>query len=125
VTSRDDDLERRLRRYRPTGPPAGLRARVLRARREASWLRIVTWAAAAALAVAVLGSVAASRIYRDLSEQLGNTAESVHDTDVRRLSTVIGTDPEALMEAEAIASRSEAEDREGPMARAAEVMRDY
>jgi hypothetical protein len=65
-----DELEERLRRYRPVGPPPGLRARVVvdartPARRRLAWLPSV---AAAAAAVAFYVLAASAR--RDLSDEL-------------------------------------------------------
>ena len=71
-----DDLERVLRRYRPAGPDAALRARVL-GRRNRRRVPAFWWSVAAALLVALVLHVMASRTY----ERIGHRASEEHQSD--------------------------------------------
>ena len=101
----DSDIENLLRRYRPTGPPAQLRERILAMERSE---RIWPWmAAAAALLVSAvtlhfatryeaadvdvtLGTAAEARVADDLTDRLGGGA------DARELARLILVEQQLL-----------------------------
>jgi hypothetical protein len=89
-----DELEDRLKRYRPVGPPADLRARVVAAastRAPGPWAWVPSAAAAAA---AFLLYVLAASARRDLSAELVKT-EPHRDAIVQALAADLGGDVEA------------------------------
>ena len=65
-----DELEERLRRYRPVGPPAGLRARVVAVAQTPARRRLLWLPSVAAAAAAVVFYVLAASARRDLSDEL-------------------------------------------------------
>jgi hypothetical protein len=76
----DDQLEDLLRRVRPSGPRADLRARIVSARRpERAW----PWAAAAAalLFVTLFLQIAALRLRGDVRVAIGTTASETDQFD--------------------------------------------
>jgi hypothetical protein len=86
-----DELEERLRRYRPVGPPPGLRARVVAlartpARRRLAWLPSV-----AAAAAAVVFYVLAAGARRDLFDEL-RTRDPRPEAITRALAAELGGD---------------------------------
>ena len=86
-----DELEERLRTYRPVGPPPGLRRRVValaqtRARRRLAWLPSL---AAAAAAVAFYALAASAR--RDLASEL-STHDPRPEAMARALAAEFGGD---------------------------------
>ena len=88
-----DELEDRLKRYRPVGPPADLRARIVAAAEPAS--RRWAWVpSAAAAAAACLFYVLAASARRDLSAELVKT-DPHRDAIVHALAADLGGDEEA------------------------------
>ena len=88
----DREVEDLLRRYRPVGPPADLRARVMAA--GASAPRTWPWAAAAAV---LLGAVCATHawtqsVYEDVRSSVGQTPASAM-SDLPGLKSAIEEDP--------------------------------
>ena len=86
-----DELEERLKRYRPVGPPLGLRARVVApartpARRRLAWLPSV-----AAAAAAVVFHVLAASARHDLADELG-TRDPRPEAIARALAAELGGD---------------------------------
>ena len=69
MDERDDELEHRLQRFRPVGPPSELRARVLRAATTPSrgWQWIGWWSVAAALCGALLLQWRSAQLYDRLA----------------------------------------------------------
>jgi ferric-dicitrate binding protein FerR (iron transport regulator) len=91
----DDDIERVLARYRPAGPPATLRARVLAPRQSAvrhlaPWLSI-----AAALAAAIWLHVLASRTHTRLDDQVTTAYGPPRPVMVDELADALGGDDAA------------------------------
>jgi hypothetical protein len=102
-----DDLEQRLRRYRPIGPPADLRARVIStagmpAPRRWAWVPSATAAAAA-----VTFYVLSAGVRRDVVAELMKT-DPQRDAIVRALAADLGGDEEARKVAARVIEMSEA-----------------
>jgi hypothetical protein len=101
-----NDLESRLNRYRPSGPPVELRARVVAASgatgalpsdRRAPWL---SWLpAAAAAAIAILFSTLSANVSARLAVSLG-PGDGARAAAVADLAAQLGNDPFAKVEAE-------------------------
>jgi hypothetical protein len=112
----DDEIERTLGRYRPAGPPAALRTRLLSAGSPDRRLeRRVLLATAAAALIAVAGAVLASRAYQDLKNlQASHAADArAHADEVVRQVLALGGDaPSAarILALEDQAARAAAED---------------
>jgi hypothetical protein len=70
MDERDDELDARLRRFRPADPPAILRERVLAAaaRRPSGRVRATWWSVAAAAAIITLLHWQTARLYRSMAE---------------------------------------------------------
>jgi hypothetical protein len=82
------DFETRLKRYRPAGPPAGLRARVLGSpASQASWFWIWMPAALSSAAALVLVLLSANA-HRDVMAQLA--PESAVDAAVNLVTAELG-----------------------------------
>lgn len=96
---KDEDLERRLRRYEPVSPPASLRARIVggRTNRRRTW----PWAAAAAalLAVTVWLASSAERVMQRIDGNV-DVAASQRSVEVEALAEMIegSENPRALAE---------------------------
>jgi hypothetical protein len=88
MDDRDDDIEieTRLRRFQPVGPPAMLRARVLAAAHGPGLrARVMWWSIAAAVATVVLLHWQSARLYRDLAEPEMRASQ---DRRVRQIDAV-------------------------------------
>jgi hypothetical protein len=105
--SPDDDLERLLRGYRPVGPPAGLRSRIVerlaaeRARSARSWL-LPAAAAAAVLVLYALGANARREAMPPFEAQ--HVERQMH---LNELTTTLGGDAIAREAAEHLVSLEE------------------
>ena len=93
-------VEQLLQKYRPAGPPEGLRERVLSvsaqpAGSQATWRdRAFRWAVAAAILVAVLLNVAAERTAREGMQNVGiGPARWTHDAE--QIAQLMGGDERA------------------------------
>jgi hypothetical protein len=89
-----DELEERLRRYRPVGPPSSLRARVVAAAGSTPQRRWVWMPSAAAAALAFMFYVLAASARRDLSQEL-TRIDPRREAVVRALASDLGGDEEA------------------------------
>jgi hypothetical protein len=100
------DIEDVLRGYRPLGPPADLRGRVVnrRTRSRRAWVLI---AASALLALAC--ELLSAREHVALTEALMGPGLSAHDQQVRALAGTLGNDATAVMQAELIVDIDEQE----------------
>jgi len=104
-----DDLEHQLRRYRPVGPPAELRARVVAAGRTGAPRRWAWVPSAAAMAAAFLFYVLAASARRDLTAEL-TKADRYRDVIVRALAADLGGGEEASHVAARLIELNEAAD---------------
>ena len=89
-----DELEDRLRRYRPVGPPPSLRARVAGAATSSARRRWVWDGSAVAAALAFTFYVLAASTRRDLSQEL-TTIDPRREAIVRALAVDLGGDEDA------------------------------
>ena len=94
----DESLEERLKRYRPAGPPSGLRARVLDRRQTATPLREWLPAAVAAAAIVVF-SLLSLNARKELAASMTVVTEQ-RERRVTALATALGGGVFAEMEAE-------------------------
>jgi hypothetical protein len=77
-----DELEERLKRYRPVGPPLGLRARVVAPARTPA--RRLAWLpSVAAAAAAVVFHVLAASARHDLADEPGRAIHALRQLPVR------------------------------------------
>ena len=91
-----DELERRLRAYRPVGPPPELRERVLKTRNRSLWEWLPA-AVAAALVITFYGLSA--NINRELANQF-SAAQAARTAAADALAASLGGDTLAREEAE-------------------------
>src|SRR5580765_6375341 len=89
-----DEFEDRLRRYRPVGPPADLRARVVAAAAISAPRRWVWVPSAMAAAAAFMFYVLAASARRDLSQEL-TKIDPRREEIVRTLAADLGGNAEA------------------------------
>lgn len=94
----DGDVEARLRRYRPLGPPETLRTRCVTLTRQARW----PYVAAAALLFSALG------LYRATNAVQPATLRP--DADIAEIATWLGGGPEAERAAWAGLARFQADE---------------
>lgn len=110
-----NDIEERLHRYRPSGPPAALRGRVLHAVDAPAaatggrpWL---AWVPAAAVAAAiVVFQLLAARVQSDIDSQ---TADRAREELVDMMTTALGGGDVARQAAEWSVRASEADVKPG------------
>jgi hypothetical protein len=102
MDERDDELETLLRRFRPAGPPAALRARVLAAahgpsrRARTFWLSI-----AAAMTIVTLLHWQVGRLYRGLAEPEIRAAQERRERQIDEVAEAWGGTATARAAAEA------------------------
>ena len=115
-----DELEDLLRRHRPSGPPPGLRARIVSAAEEGRVQPVMAAAsvrrwlpAVAAALIAVVFSMLTSGIRRDLPGQLESGAPS-REAVVSELAASLGDGPAAREEAERLLQLDELRARAEP-----------
>jgi hypothetical protein len=99
------DIEDLIRGYRPLGPPADLRGRIVhRTRNRRTWLLI---AASALLALAC--ELLSVRERSVLTEVIIGDHFAIHDQQVRALARTLGNDEAAVVQAELIVTIDEQE----------------
>ena len=86
-----DELEERLRRYRPVSPPPGLRGQVVALARTPARRRVAWLPSMAAAAAAVVFYVLAATTRRDLSDEL-RTRDPRPEAIAHALASELGGD---------------------------------
>lgn len=102
-----DELEDRLRRYRPVGPPSSLRARVVATDVSSARRRWVWVPSAVAAAAAFTFYVLAASARRDLSQEL-TRIDPRREAVVRALASDLGGDEQATEVAASLIDLNEA-----------------
>jgi hypothetical protein len=108
-----NELEDRLRRYRPTGPPKDLRARVIATAGRPPQRRWMWMPSVAAAAAAFTFYVLAASARRDLAGELSRTDPN-RDAIIRALAADLGGDEEARQVAARLVELNEATVAAGP-----------
>ena len=102
MDGRDDELERRLREFRPVGPPEELRARVIGAastsRRGRQW--IAWWSVAAALCGALLLHWRSGQLYDRLAAAVGEDEAAIRERQIELITQAWGGTTSARVAAE-------------------------
>lgn len=102
----EEDIERLVRRYRPSAPPAALRARVVPAVSRRRPL-LFAWApSVAATLLIIMFQLLASGARSRVAAEIG--AQRAHERTVNDLTLRLGGDPLARAEAEALVAADEA-----------------
>ena len=103
---RDEEVEAQLRQYRPAGPPAGLRGRIVGGFQSQPVRRWLQWCPAAAAAVVVaLFSMLAADSRASLAAVSSHGAQE-RERRVAELSALLGGGALAQIEAERIVDRA-------------------
>jgi hypothetical protein len=103
----DDDIEDRLRKYRPSGPPPELRDRVMAGVARPFQGRVRGWLPAAlAASIAIIFHLLASSARADVASRLGD-ADRAREAMVAELAIQLGDDELARQSAERIIEANE------------------
>ncbi|MEP7309313.1 MAG: hypothetical protein ABJA98_27735 [Acidobacteriota bacterium] len=102
-----DELEERLRRYRPVGPPPGLRARVVGPARTPARRRLAWLPCAAAAAVAITFYSLAAGVRREVAAEISKE-ETRREAIVQTLTADLGGGVEAATVAARLVDLNEA-----------------
>ncbi len=111
-----EGLEARLRRYRPSAPPASLRARIVAAERRARREWLVWVPAAAVVLLTIVLQVWTSSTYRRIESRVDAGRVAERNAVIERTAEALGGGDDARREAEWLAAQGERDAAAAPVA---------